>query len=679
MKGLNLPVFLLTLNLLGGILLAPYLPFNLITLQILLVICFLAVLGIRFWSKTQHLVTTFPFYLNFFLLGLTLVQLHNPSNIETHFIGISHFGTQNPVTLQIREVLKEGRYADRYFAEIIAMDGVPASGKVLLYISRDSSHNLQNTLTLPAVDERFYLNAKINPVPAPKNPHQFNYADYLAKKGIVGQISINPKSLFLLDSSIRTAQGRAAHVRSFLQQKLAVYDFDPLQWGVINALLLGQRQELTEEVSATYRDAGVIHILAVSGLHVGMVLFLLQFALQPLGSTKRMIWLRSVLVIVGIWGFAFLTGLSPSILRAATMFSFLQIGLASRRKNGGMNGLIASAFVLMIFDPNVIYQVGFQLSYLAVFFILWLQPMLSALWRPRFKAARYFWNIMTVSLAAQLGVLPLSLFYFHQFPGLFLVANLVVLPFLGMILGFGLFMLLLASINLLPDFYTEAYGQIITLLNTFIAWIAHFDAMIVKHIYFSGLLMLLSYLLLITGISMIRKFNYRRIMLFLTTICIAVLSLVGEKFSGKPDAFYILYKSRESLLVHHFAKTLTLHTTDGLPVNPEHPLVTSFTENAAITTYNTQKLQNIYVFKSQKILIVDSLGIYKIPELQPDYIILTQSPKINLNRLIKTFPKTHLIADGSNYISYVARWKETCEGLGIPFHYTYEKGYFKID
>ncbi len=679
MKGLNFPVLFITLLLICGILLTELLQ---IPLKItILCFGFLFLLALYNWlrpNKNTTILASCPFYLSFLVLGMLLSQLAEPINIPSHFLNVSGTDHNAPIKLRINEVLKPGTYADRYIAEVKTIDNNPVSGKVLVYVSLDSIQQAYGISGQFLVDGIYFTNATIKAVPKPKNPYQFNYAHFLENQGVYGQLSIKYDDLLLLSSTIKTPLGLAASIREFIQQRLDPSNFTPDQWGVINALLLGQRQELTREVSNTYRDAGVIHILAVSGLHVGILLLILQLLLKPLGNSKRQRFWRSLLVIIGIWCFALITGLSSSILRAATMFTFLQIGLTFNRKNGGMNGLFTSALVLLIIDPQLIYQVGFQLSYLAVFFILWLQPELAALWKPRNLVLNYFWDIITVSLAAQLGVLPLSLYYFHQFPGLFLLANIVVLPLLLVILGFGLLIITVAAFSQLPSFLAEAYAKLITWSNSFISWIAHFDGLVIKHIYFNMTWMLLAYLLLTVIILLLKRSNYQRIMLFLGSVLIVVMTLGGEKMVTSTTHLDILYKSKKTILAKSAAAKLTFYSSDTLLNKSEPELINSFIEKKKSKALYFNKLRNIYTVGDQNLLVVDSLGIYNVPGLKPDFILLTQSPKININRLISQYPNTQLIADGSNYKSYLQRWQKTCKKMKIPFYSIYENGYFRI-
>jgi len=672
MKGFNHPLFNLLLCLVLGIILQQVFDIPLAESVIIAsIMAFLALILHLLFRKRKNFWLSLPFYFVFIGLGILTTTISDPLNDVHHF---NNYDTTNAqLSITIKEVLKPNLYATRYIGEVITVNDQDASGNILINIPSDSV-NSQNDKALQ-VDVLYMASATIEKVRSPRNPYQFDYADYLENLGIHGQIYTQKNELLLIDQHIKSAQGLAAHIRLYFQTRLSKYNFAPREWGVINALLLGQRQQLTAQTRQSYIDAGVVHILAVSGLHVGIVLLLMQLLFKPLGNSSSMRVLRSVLVIFGIWGFALIAGLSPSVLRAATMFSFLQLGLSTHRKSGGMNGLVTSALVLLVIDPSLLHQVGFQLSYAAVFFILWLQPVLYAIWEPKSGILRYFWGIFTVTLTAQLGVLPLSLFYFHQFSSLFFIANMAVIPVLGIVLGGGILILFLAGFGLLPTFLAEIYSSLIRLLNDFIFWIAGFDSLVIKHIYFSLGLLLISYALITSSGMLLKKLNYTRIITLLSSILMLLFfNLFHQEFSNA-QRFYIIHKSRSSLLVRQDNSQLRVYG------DQQNAMITAnlFRENVPLETVKREILHNYFSIKDKGLLVVDRLGIYKIKGVDPSYILLRQSPKINLDRLLRIFPQAQIIADGSNYKSYVDRWKTTCLAQKIPFHSTYEKGAFRIE
>ena len=229
--------------------------------------------------------------------------------------------------------------------------------------------------------------------------------------------------------------------------------------------MLGQRQDISKEIYNSYTQAGAIHILAVSGLHVGIILLLLNFIFKPLIYFKNGNYIKLIVIVLILWSYAVIAGLSASVVRAVTMFTAVAIGMHLKRPTNVYNTLTISAFFLLLFKPMFLFDVGFQLSYLAVLAIVIIQPMLEKLWKPKFKLIDFFWKIFTVTIAAQFGIIPVSLYYFHQFPGLFFLSNLVIIPCLGFILGFGILIIILGLLNLLPNFLASTFGFVICSLG----------------------------------------------------------------------------------------------------------------------------------------------------------------------------------------------------------------------
>ena len=233
----------------------------------------------------------------------------------------------------------------------------------------------------------------------PLNPNQFDYRAYLENHDIYQELFQRNPHFLIIKPDRRSVLGLASMFRAEINSKLKNYPFTSSELAVINALLLGQRQDLSPEDYNNYADAGAIHILAVSGLHVGVILLIFSFLLKPLNKTKYGSIAKSVLLLFILWSFAFIAGLSPSVTRATTMFSVVSIAMNLKRPTNIYNTLAISMFLILLFKPLYIFDVGFQLSYLAVFGIVWVQPILYNLWNPKLWILNKFWSLFTVSIA----------------------------------------------------------------------------------------------------------------------------------------------------------------------------------------------------------------------------------------------------------------------------------------
>ena len=445
------------------------------------------------------------------------------------------------------------------------------------------------------------------------------------------------------------------------------------------ALLLGQQQDISPEVLKDYQLAGAVHILSVSGLHVGFILVFVTFLLKPIANTKRNTLIKLFIILLSLWSYGILAGLAPSVVRSVTMFSFVAIGNHMRRTVNVFHTLLVSMFLILLWKPSFLFDVGFQLSYLALFFILWLQPLLNDIWQPKYKITQYFWDILTVSFAAQIGTLPLSIYYFHQFPGLFFVTNVIVLPMLGIIMIVGLTAIVFACFGKVPMFMVKPLELLIEWQNNLIHKVASYEDFVLKNVSFTSAMLWTSYFAITMIIIWYKKPNFKRLVIVLLSIITLQSLYIVTRFKTQNTEEFIVFNSRKSnLITQRTNKNVTVYSNDSV--------LTSLENNTTIQAYlvgnfcqvkEKRRLQNLYYFKNKRILLIDSSAIYSA-KIKPDILIIINSPKLNMERLLENCKPQQIIADASNYKSYVKLWESTCDKAKIPFHYTNEKGFYKI-
>jgi len=571
--------------------------------------------------------------------------------------------------LKVRKVLKSN-YNDRYLVRILGIDSLDASGQLLLTIP------IRNTEEQLSVDDEIMLWTSAKALRPPLNPHQFDYAEYMSGLGILHQIQLKSRGFYKKTTKRRTIIGLAAKLRNTIKNRLQNAGIQAKEMGIIQALLLGERKEIDAEVHANYKNAGALHMLAVSGLHVGIILLLLDFLLQPIALLKNGKKIKLAVIVFLLWSFAILAGLSASVVRAVTMFSFIAYALYLNRPSNTFNILALSMFfILLVFDPLLLFQVGFQMSYLAVIFIVWIYPLLQRFWHPRNKLVLKLWQLFSVSLSAQLGVLPISLYYFHQFPGLFFVSNLIVIPFLGLILGLGIAIIIMSLINILPGNLAICYGRLIELMNAVISWVAQQDDFIIKDISFDGTQLLILYFIICFFIILLSKINFRNSVLLLSAI-------IGFQWWGfylfrsdiKRQRIVILHQIANSIILHQNGRELSIYSRDS---TRSLGLTGTYRVAERISQIAHRPLKNSYKIAEKRLLIVDSLGILPANH-ESEIVLLTQSPRINLERYLNNNTPQLIIADGSNYLNLINRWKKTSKQKKVPFHYTGEKGAYFI-
>ena len=640
----------------------------------------LLVLCIAWYIARKQLFQTLFFgsitFLCFFILGLLNYQLRLPKFHQKHY---SHQVTNTDslsnkpplLQLKVKEVLKPNSYNTKYIASIISINKTKSKGFVLVNLKIDSLSELITT------DNILLISSRIEEIKSPLNPYQFDYSKYMKTLGVYGQIRITNRDILTKTKGKSTLKGRSEKARNHIIAKLKESPLTPNELSIIQALILGQRKDISKEVYQDYAAAGAIHILAVSGLHVGIIYYILLFILSPLKKIRKGSTLISILIVICLWGFAFITGLSPSVVRAVTMFSFFAFATLINRGTNSINTLFLSYFVLLLINPMWLFHVGFQLSYLAVFFILWVLPIFNKLYYPKNRVLKKLWGIFTVTIAAQLGIIPLSLFYFHQFPGLFFLTNIVILPFLGFLLGGGIVIILLAILNILPFWIAISYNYLIKLLNNFINWIAHQESFLIQDIHFTSEKVLGSYLFIITLILISKEINFKRIVFGLLSVVLLICVFIWDDYKVSENELIAFHKSRHSHIGYKHAKNLTLFRSDSTFNNKNSYPINGYRIAQNISNYCEEKLPQLFKYNEKRILILDSLGVFP-KKIDIDIVFLSSSPKFNLERMIDSLHPKQIIADGNNYTSYVNRWRKTCKEKNVSFHFTGTEGAYVI-
>ncbi|MFT6799750.1 MAG: competence protein ComEC, partial [Nonlabens sp.] len=430
------------------------------------------------------------------------------------------------------------------------------------------------------------------------------------------------------------------------------------------------------------------------GLHVGIILLILRFLSQSILRLKYGRWIQSAVLIVLLWCFALLTGMSPSIMRAVTMFSFVAIGMNLKRKGSVYHSLTLSAFVLLVYDPRLLFQVGFQLSYMAVFSIVLIQPVLAGLWTWPNKVKDFFWSICTVTIAAQIGVAGVSLFYFHQFPGLFILGNLLLLPLLPFIIGAALLLILLLFIGLPTEWLTTALNVLLEFIMETVAAISSWDAFIIREIYitwwetiliYTALFGLVLFLVPYFKRSKKERFYLEKPNWMLHLSLASVILWIGihtfEKYTFSEEQFLVLHQATGSA-VSLSNKDQALLLTD-LHIMDTTRAIISLERLKNIENHRGKKLsiadlQSMVHYKDAQLVVISENGVYDT-SIKNANVLLSHSPKINIERLILDTQPKMIIADGSNYRNLIEAWKVTCDQRNIRFLNTYKEGAVAVD
>ncbi len=677
MKVLDFPLVRITIWFLLGILFFYYQQITMLFSIIAVVFGFVIFLISFFLSKKYKLsISLFgasTYFISFFIGGISLLT-HTDSLQKSNYIHCKK-AFENPcqITFTIREKLKSNSYSDRYTAIIHSIDRKACSGKIIVNIAKDSTINrilIGNQIKVKTTLKRNNSN---------KNPNQFDYDKYLADRQIYAQVYINKSEVKINKEITKDIWYYSDFLHQRIIRNLEKAHFNPAEMNVALALILGQQQEISSDIIQDYQYSGATHILSVSGLHVGFIMLLINFLLKPIPNTKKGSFIKLISVLTALSSFAIISGLSPSVLRSVVMFSFLAIGNHLRRTGNIYHNLLVSMLLILLFEPYFLFDAGFQLSYIALFFILWLQPLLKKIWSPKNKIALYIWDALTVSFAAQIGAFPLCLYYFHQFPGLFFITNIAIIPVLAFVMVVGIIVMVYAAFDVPPELLAQILEKSIYLLNQIIHAVASVKSFVILDISFNFYFLVTFYLLIFTSIIWLKKPDYPKFLLFVLAIITTQISFIYTKKETETKKEMIVYNAKKKTLITMVSgKNVDLFTTNKLLLaDPKNNilksyLVGNFSKIKSITT-----IKNVMFYNGKKIFIIDSSGIYK-NNIQPDILLLIQSPKINLERVLSEMHPKIIIADASNSNSIQKIWKETSSKKNIPFHATAEKGYYQL-
>ena len=372
------------------------------------------------------------------------------------------------------------------------------------------------------------------------------------RQGILAQLQIEAHALCQLQQAPPWRPLRSYFIAFAHKQAAKIKrHFKEDQAGVLAALVLGQKNELNPKIKADYAAVGAMHVLAVSGMHVGIVAYFVHFLLGFLLKEKiEQRILKAMLSILCIWLFALLSGASPSVLRAATMFSIFLLGRQLYRQANIWNVIAASAFIILFFNPLSLFSLGFQFSYLALASIVYFQPILyrQIVWKNR--GLDYAWQLTALGIAAQLGTAPLSIYYFHQFPTYFSLSGLVVVPLATIVLVLGILFLLTYPIPFLSAIINSILALLLEAMNKSMEYIAALPASVLSELQISDWTLLLLYLLIIGFAFWLKKPSRGYSLLLVGLIAVLTTVRILEAQQRERQVICYLHQDKKEIVIN---------------------------------------------------------------------------------------------------------------------------------
>ena len=625
----------------------------------LCVVGILFVAGVWCFLKMRHYVSSLYntlFWgitcLFFFFFGGVMDQLHTekpPSTSPGYLIA----------KVTIDEVLKSNTNHHRYYATFTSDN---FKQKILVY-QPASSKSLW-------VGDRVQGVLNIQLVAPPKNPFQFDYSDYLQRKNIFYQTYL-PTVYDQLPPQ-KNINYYVALWRRGLLSKLQELPFSKDVQGIVSALLMGQKNELSSEIEANYRNTGVIHVLAISGLHVGVLYGFLYFLFSQFRMRKKaVVWLS----ILFLMFFALFTGLSGSVVRAVVMFSLVGVGSLSYQKTQTIHLLAISMFCILVLAPSFLFDVSFQLSYAAVFSIVWLYPSVQQKVTQLPKYLQPVASLLGVSLVAQIGVLPLSLYYFGQIPMLFLFGNLIVIPVMTVVLIL-LFVLLpfLFISKTISIVLAWTVNFLIEFCNQWISFLAALPSNVIKDVNIGVFQALLASIVVLLLGLLLQKYSYQRLLLFLMSILAVQLSFIGALWESRQQQELVFFydKTRVVLLENRNGQAQLF---SNQPLNELPQYVRDYAIKRRVDVKDATLIRH-YVPVSKAIEIIDSTGVYM--SKPTDVVVLYHNPNFDFEQFIQKNNPSLVVFHPDNAKWRILYWSQMCETYKIPYHNMRDKGFLRV-
>jgi competence protein ComEC len=685
------PITRLLIPLVIGIIIQWYLQFTLLFILVcigsfataFILVFFLPVVSVYLFKKVHGLIFHFLIISTALLLTWQKDSRHHPS-------WYGHYYKDSSVLLvKVNEipVEKSRSYkAEGIVTHVINGDEKAAAfGKVLLYFSKDS--------VPPALQygDIILIGKKVQAITNSGNPGAFNYKRYAAFQQLYHQ-------LFLQDKDwLKTGYNDAGWFQSFLFSTRS-FVLDALttnignanqELGIAEALLIGYKEDLDKDLVQAYSNTGVVHIIAISGLHLGLIFFVLTWVFNRVPWLKQSRHIKVILLLGCLWLFSLLTGGSASVLRSAVMFSVIVIGKYYFRQSSIYNSLAASAFLLLSYNPYYLWDVGFELSYLAVIGIVALQEPIYRLIYFKNVMVRKLWNMISITLAAQVATFPVCIYYFHQFPNLFLFTNLLTVPLSTAIIFGEIFLVIVSAFHWLATYTGIVVTWFIYSMNRIILFFDGFSFSLVDHIYANIISTWLLYALVVFSCGWLLHKN--KYLLRVSLICLAGFSAMHAfaKIKLQQQRKMVIYNVAKCRAVDFIVKNEFVFVGDSSL--KQESLLQNFHLKPARLSMQVSKqvaglraLQNknfYFQFYNKKMIFLDSTLVFEPARsrLPIDVLLISNNPAIKISDIVEAVSPAIVVFDGSNSLWKIENWKKECEELNLRFHSVSEQGAFILE
>jgi competence protein ComEC len=566
------------------------------------------------------------------------------------------------VLLNITEGPKQGKASNRYLARVFRADSQPFEpiGTSYVYIKKTDSSNIMpgDVLLSLSIPQALKKNA---------NPGAFDFFTYSKRNGIAFTMMLEPSQFIKMVQANVNSKGWIYTIREKILTIIKKHIKSKQNAGLAEAMLIGYREDLDKELLNAYTNTGVVHIIAISGLHLGLIFMLMDLLIRSMAGRKRAAWAGLFISLPLLWSFAILTGSSASVIRSAIMFSFIIVGKAIGRKSNGMNSLLGSAFIMLLWNPDLRFDLGFQLSYAAVASILLFDQKIKKLVFFKNKSALYLWSMVSITLAAQVLTTPLVIAHFHRFPTLFLFTNLVAVPLSSLVLVLEIVLCMVHPFDGIATGLGTAINTLIQLMNEHVLLMGNIPFGMIDQIQISNTMMFLVCLYAAAWYCLFTSPN-RFVFgcLVLLGLVLPMVHLMEKIQISKTTEIHMLNSYGAATIIHRHGlygtliasadflenkkKTKELLGQTGIALGIEHWKIQSFPNDPVM------------------------ISLQQAKEIKP-WILLCHAKSISLIHLKDEISKeTLILADASTPVWKIKQWEKEAQKLHLRFKSIPEEG-----
>lgn len=677
------PFLRIIFPLLAGIICQFYLEFAINILIVLFCAILLMLAGISFLSvNIKFRLKIFNgIFLQLLIFCIACIftfksDARNSKNWYGNFINDS-----SVLIIKLNEPLVKKRTTGKAEAKIefvINEKSYEVEGKILVYFTKDEKVDLK-------YGQRIIINKKLIEIQNSGNPGAFDYRRYSKFQGIFQSVFLGPNDYKILDLKPSYTKTLLFSSRNYILKILSKHIKDGKVLGIAEALLIGYKENLDKDLLQAYSNTGVVHIIAISGLHLGLIYIVLVWLCNRIKFLKKNKFLNVFFILTCLWLFSFLTGGSASVLRSALMFSCILIGTNYFKKSSTYNTMAASAFLLLCYNPFYLWDVGFLLSYLAVLGIVWIQyPLYHSLYIKN-KHLRSLWNMVSVTVAAQIMAFPLCIYFFHQFPNMFILTNVVAVPLSTIILFAELFLVIFSWLPLI-EYVGMLTGFLLKMMNSYIEWCDSFPFSVTDFIYADVLSTWLLYgivLCLCSWIIFRNKKYFAFVILFsLTFIC----NYTYENYKAVNQSFLVIYNVPGKKAIDFFSGKQYFFSGDSslqkngmlrnFHLKPGR--IKAMSKECSIKFSNLKQSEGFINFNGKKILNIDSTLKFEpqLNRINVDILLISNNTKNKIKDILIAVSPQVIVLDGTNNLWTIATLKKECEDLHLRYHSVSQDGAF---